>query len=65
MFITLLLVIALLLGLVLLVTGVVLLIKTKNKIAGATVTAIGLVFTVLPIVIFLALTITTSVQGGM
>jgi len=65
MFITLLLSGVLLLGLVLLAIGVVLLIKNKNKLAGALTTAIGLVFTIFPIVIYLFLTITTSVQGGM
>ncbi len=65
MFITVLLLGLLLFGLVLLATGVVLLIKAKNKIWGALTAAIGLVVTLLPIVIFLALTVTTSVQGGM
>jgi hypothetical protein len=65
MFITVLLLGILLLGLVLLATGVVLLIKAENKILGALTAAIGLVFTLLPIGIFLALTVTTSVQGGM
>ncbi len=65
MLITVLLAGGLLLGLVLLAAGIVLLIKVKNKIAGALVTAIGVVFTILPIVVFLALTVTTSLQGGM
>ena len=65
MFISLLLVGALLFGLVLLATGVVLLIKIEDKIIGALAAVIGLVFTLLPIGIFLALTVTTSVKGGM
>ncbi len=65
MLITVLLAGGLLLGLVLLAAGIVLLIKVKNKIAGALVTAFGVVFTILPIVVFLALTVTTSLQGGM
>ncbi len=65
MFITLLLLSVLLLGLVTSAIGIVLLIKAKNKIAGALVTTMGLVFTLFPIGIFLFLTITTSVQGGM
>ena len=44
MFITVLLLGILLLGLVLLATGVVLLIKAENKILGALTAAIGLVF---------------------
>ncbi len=63
--ITLLLLGALLLGLVLIAAGIVLLIKAKNKIAGGLATAIGLVLTFIPIVIFLFLTITTSLQRGM
>jgi hypothetical protein len=65
MYITLLLLGVLLFGLVLLATGIVLLIKSKNKIAGALATALGLVLTLCPIGIFLLLTVTTSVQGGM
>ena len=65
MFLTLILLGVLLFGLVLLATGIVLLVKAKNKIPGALATAIGLVFTLFPIVIFLFVTVTTSVQGGM
>lgn len=65
MYITILLLGLLLLGLVTSAIGIVLLIKIKNKIAGALVTIIGMVFTLFPIGIFLFLTITTSAQGGM
>lgn len=65
MYITLILLGGLLLGLVLLATGILLLIKSKNKLVGALVTAIGLVFTLFTTGIFLFLTITTSVQGAM
>jgi len=57
------LLVSLLFGLILLAIGAVLLIKVKNKIAGLLVSAVGLVFTMFPIAIFLFLTITTSVQG--
>lgn len=65
MFITILLSGLLLFGLVLLAVGIVLLIKAKNKLAGALATAIGFVFTLFSVAVFLFLTITTSVQGGM
>jgi len=57
------LLVSLLFGLILIAIGAVLLIKVKNKIAGLLVSAVGLVFTMFPIAIFLFLTITTSVQG--
>jgi uncharacterized membrane protein len=53
----------LLFGLVLLSIGIVLMLKVKNKLAGILVIAVGLVFTVFPIAIFLFLTITTSVRS--
>ena len=53
----------LLFGLILLATGVVLLIKLKNKLAGLLAIAVGLVFTLVSLTIFLSLIITTSVQG--
>lgn len=65
MFITILLSGLLLFGLVILAVGIVLLIKAKNKLAGALATAIGLVFTMFSVAVFLFLTITTSVQSGM
>ena len=63
MFITILLLGVLLLGLILLTVGVVLLIKVKNKLAGFLAIAVGLVFTLVSLTIFLSLIITTSVQG--
>jgi len=53
----------LLFGLVLLSIGIVLLFKVKNKLAGMLVSAVGLVFTLLPVAVFLFLTVTTSVRG--
>lgn len=53
----------LLFGLVLLSIGIVLMLKVKNKLAGILVIAVGLVFTLFPIAIFLFLTITTSVRS--
>ena len=63
MFITILLLGVLLFGLILLAIGVVLLIKVKNKLAGLLAIAVGLVFTLVSLIIFLALIITTSVTG--
>jgi len=63
MFITILLLGVLLFGLILLAVGVVLLIKVKNKVAGLLAIAVGLVFTLVSLTIFLSLIITTSVQG--
>jgi len=63
MFITILLLAILLTGLVLLAAGVVVLLKTKNKIAGWVVVAVGLVFTLFSSTIFLMLTITTTVSS--
>jgi hypothetical protein len=63
MFITILLLGVLLFGLILLAVGVVLLIKVKNKLAGLLAIAVGLVFTLVSLTIFLSLIITTSVQG--
>lgn len=48
---------AVLLGLVLLATGIVLLIKLKNKLVGGLTTALGLIFTAAPIFVFMALTV--------
>jgi len=57
----------LLIGLVLLAVGIVLilLLKAKNKLAGWVIAAVGLVFTIFSSAIFLMLTVTTSVRGGM
>lgn len=63
MFITILLLAILLTGLVLLAVGIVLLLKAKNKLAGAVVAAVGLVFTLFSVAIFLSLIITTSIKG--
>ena len=63
MFITILLLGVLLFGLILLAVGIVLLIKVKNKLAGFLAIAVGLVFTLVSLTIFLSLIITTSVQG--
>jgi hypothetical protein len=52
-----------LLGLVLLAIGIVLLLKLKNKLAGALTTAVGAVFTLFPTVILLALVTTTRALG--
>ncbi len=51
------------LGLVLLAVGIVLLFRVKNKLIGGLSLAMGLVFTVLPVLIILAQVITSSVQG--
>jgi hypothetical protein len=63
MFITILLLAILLTGLVLLAVGIILLLKAKNKLAGWVVAAVGLVFTLFSVAIFLSLIITTSIQG--
>ena len=63
MFETIILLTILLTGLVLLAVGIVVLLKAKNKLVGGIVAAVGLVFTLFSIAIFLMLTITTSVQG--
>jgi hypothetical protein len=47
---------ALLVGLILLIVGVILLLRVKNKIAGLLVGAVGLVFTFLPLAAILYLT---------
>jgi uncharacterized membrane protein len=54
---------SLLLGLILLALGVVLLFKVKNKLAGILVIAVGLVFSLLPIAVYLFLMINVRVQG--
>lgn len=63
MFITLLILAVLLTGLVLLGTGVVVLLKAKNKLAGWIMIAIGVMFTLFSLGIYLALTITTSTSS--
>ncbi len=63
MFLTILLGAILLTGLVLLAVGIVVLLKSTNKLAGWVVAAVGLVFTVFSIGIYLLLTITTSIQS--
>ena len=51
------------LGLVLLATGIVLLLKLKNKLPGGLAVALGAVFTAFPVFIFLALNITRLVRS--
>jgi len=63
MLITILLLAILLTGLVLLATGIVVLVKAKNKLAGLVVVAVGLVFTLFSSAIFLMLIITTSTSS--
>ena len=60
MFITILILSVLLIGLVLLGTGIVVFLKAKNKIAGWIMIAIGLVFTLISSGILLMLAITAS-----
>lgn len=54
---------AFLFGLILLVIGAILLLKVKNKLAGWLVAAVGVVFTLVPLLIFLGMVITRRVQG--
>jgi hypothetical protein len=61
-FITILLLGALLLGLILLAVGVILLVKVKNKLPGLLSVVVGLVITLSTSAIFLGLVITTSVS---
>ncbi len=63
MFETIILSAILLTGLVLVAVGIVVVLKTRNKLAGWIVTAVGIVFTLFPIAIFLMLTITTSTRS--
>lgn len=49
----------LLFGLVLLVVGIVLLLKLKNKLAGSLVSAVGLMTSSFSVLIFLFLTVTS------
>jgi len=53
----------LLFGLVLLAIGVVLLFKVKNKLAGALVSAVGLVTSSFSVLVFLFVTLTRSAVG--
>ncbi len=63
MFITIVLAALMLTGLVLLVVGIIVLIKSNNKLAGLIVTAVGTVFTLFSLAVFLLLTITTVHQS--
>jgi len=65
MFITILLLAILLTGLVLVAAGIVVLLKSRNKLAGWIMLAAGIVFTLFSGGMFLFLTITTSARGGM
>lgn len=53
----------LLFGLVLLAIGVVLLFKVKNKLAGALISAVGLVISSFSVLVFLFFMITRSTVG--
>jgi hypothetical protein len=63
MYITILLLGVLLFGLILIGAGVAILLKVKNKLAGILAIAAGLILSLASSAIFLALAITTSVQG--
>jgi len=54
---------SILFGVVLLALGVVLLFKVKNKLAGILVIAVGLVFSLLPVAVYLFLMISVRVQS--
>jgi hypothetical protein len=65
MFLTIILLALMLTGLVLVASGIVVLLKSNNKFAGWVVLAVGVVFSLFSGGVFLFLTITTSVGGGM
>ena len=50
-------------GLVLLATGIVLILKVKNKLVGILVAGLGLVVTLSPFVVYLFLMTTIRIQG--
>ncbi len=52
-----------LLGFALVITGIVLLLKMKNKLAGGMAVAIGAIITIAPLIIFLAWNITQPIYG--
>jgi hypothetical protein len=54
---------SLLVGLALLVTGAILLLKVENKIAGVLAIAVGLVFTLCPLAVFLYFLINARIYG--
>ncbi len=54
---------SLLIGMILFATGVILLFKVKNKIAGILVMAVGLVFSLCPLAIFLFEVPIIRIQG--
>ena len=54
---------SILFGVVLLALGVVLLFKVKNKLAGILVIAVGLVFSLLPVAVYIFLMISVRVQS--
>ncbi len=54
---------AMLVGLLLMVIGIVLLLKLKNKLPGGITAALGAAFTILPMAIFLYLTVTPRLLG--
>jgi hypothetical protein len=63
MLVTVLLIGSVLFGLVLLAVGGVLLLKLSNKLPGILTIAAGLLFTVTPLLIFLALTVVRTTTG--
>lgn len=52
-----------LIGLILLATGSILLLKAKNKIVGILVGAVGLAFTLCPLAIFISQIVVIRTQG--
>ncbi len=52
-----------LLGLILVAVGSVLLLRSKNKLAGGLTTAVGTVFTIFPLIILLAILNVARIQG--
>lgn len=63
MLVTILLIGTVLFGLILLAVGGVLLLKVSNKLPGILVIAAGLLFTVSPVMVFLALTVARTSTG--
>lgn len=65
MYLTILLLALMLTGLVLVATGIVVLLKSNNKLAGWIVLAVGATFSLFSGGVFLLVTISTTVRGGM
>ncbi len=53
----------LIVGLLLMVSGLILLLKVKNKIIGIVIMGAGLIFTLIPTLIYLYLVPITSIRG--